>query len=107
MNPKSAGADVNQEAQPPGIESARLDPAVVAELYQQHAEELRAFLVGVLRDRDAAAEALQVTFAKAVEAGHTAHEATLRGWLFKVELAEEPADLLTPEQYTQLTEGEG
>ena len=30
-----------------------------------------------------------------------------RGWLFKVELAEEPADLLTPEQYTQLTEGEG
>ncbi|TDQ46612.1 glycine cleavage system protein GcvH [Actinorugispora endophytica] len=30
-----------------------------------------------------------------------------RGWLFKVELSEEPADLLTPEQYTQLTEGEG
>ena len=30
-----------------------------------------------------------------------------RGWLFKVELADEPADLLTPEQYTQLTEGEG
>ncbi|MBB6173153.1 glycine cleavage system H protein [Nocardiopsis mwathae] len=30
-----------------------------------------------------------------------------RGWLFKVELAEDPADLLTPEQYTQVTEGEG
>ncbi|WP_046472012.1 glycine cleavage system protein GcvH [Allosalinactinospora lopnorensis] len=30
-----------------------------------------------------------------------------QGWLFKVELAEEPSDLLTPEQYTQLTEGEG
>ncbi|RCV51493.1 glycine cleavage system protein GcvH [Marinitenerispora sediminis] len=30
-----------------------------------------------------------------------------QGWLFKVELADEPADLLTPEQYTQLTEGEG
>ncbi|GAB3210532.1 glycine cleavage system protein GcvH [Marinactinospora thermotolerans] len=30
-----------------------------------------------------------------------------QGWLFKVELAEEPTDLLTPEQYTQLTEGEG
>ena len=65
-------------------DSPRLDPAVIAELYQQHAEELRAFLSGVLRDRDAAAEALQVTFTKAVEAGHTAHEATLRGWLFKV-----------------------
>ncbi|ASU82793.1 glycine cleavage system protein H [Nocardiopsis gilva YIM 90087] len=30
-----------------------------------------------------------------------------RGWLFKVELSEDPADLLTPEQYTQVTEGEG
>ncbi|MFC3999642.1 glycine cleavage system protein GcvH [Nocardiopsis sediminis] len=30
-----------------------------------------------------------------------------RGWLFKVEIAGEPSDLLTPEQYTQLTEGEG
>jgi glycine cleavage system H protein len=28
------------------------------------------------------------------------------GWLFKVELAKDPADLLTPEQYTQLIEGE-
>lgn len=83
MNPKSAGADVNPEAEKPQT-GTRLDPAVVADLYQQHAEELRAFLSGVLRDRDAAAEALQVTFAKAVEAGHTAHEATLRGWLFKV-----------------------
>ena len=69
MNPKSAGADVSQGARS-GSDSARLDPAVVAELYQKHAEELRAFLSGVLRDREAAAEALQVTFAKAVEAGH-------------------------------------
>ncbi|GAA4915551.1 glycine cleavage system protein GcvH [Streptomonospora salina] len=30
-----------------------------------------------------------------------------QGWLFKVEVAEEPSDLLSPEQYTQLTEGEG
>ncbi|MBV2362645.1 glycine cleavage system protein GcvH [Streptomonospora nanhaiensis] len=30
-----------------------------------------------------------------------------QGWLFKVEVSEEPADLLSPEQYTQLTEGEG
>ncbi|MFW5416664.1 glycine cleavage system protein GcvH [Nocardiopsis sp. CNT-189] len=30
-----------------------------------------------------------------------------QGWLFKVELSEEPKDLLTAEQYTQLTEGEG
>ncbi|MFD0773098.1 glycine cleavage system protein GcvH [Streptomonospora algeriensis] len=30
-----------------------------------------------------------------------------QGWLFKVEVTEEPSDLLSPEQYTQLTEGEG
>lgn len=30
-----------------------------------------------------------------------------QGWLFKVELTDEPTDLLTAEQYTQLTEGEG
>lgn len=29
-----------------------------------------------------------------------------QGWLFKVDLSDEPTDLLTPEQYTQLTEGE-
>ncbi|MDS1271954.1 glycine cleavage system protein GcvH [Lipingzhangella sp. LS1_29] len=29
-----------------------------------------------------------------------------QGWLFKVDLSEEPTDLLSPEQYTQLTEGE-
>ncbi|RNL85498.1 glycine cleavage system protein GcvH [Halostreptopolyspora alba] len=30
-----------------------------------------------------------------------------QGWLFKVELSQDPSDLLSPEQYTQLTEGEG
>ncbi|WP_017592664.1 glycine cleavage system protein GcvH [Nocardiopsis potens] len=30
-----------------------------------------------------------------------------QGWLFKVELSEDPKELLTAEQYTQLTEGEG
>lgn len=88
MNPKSAGADVSQGdegSHDSGLKaSARLDPATVATLYQTHAEDLRAFLVGVLKDRDAAAEALQVTFAKVVEAGHTAQEETLRGWLFRV-----------------------
>ncbi|QBI55760.1 glycine cleavage system protein GcvH [Streptomonospora litoralis] len=30
-----------------------------------------------------------------------------QGWLFKVEVTEEPSELLSAEQYTQLTEGEG
>ena len=62
----------------------RIDPAVVAALYVEHAEELRKFLIGVLRSSELAAEALQATFSKAVEVGHTARRETLKGWLFRV-----------------------
>lgn len=67
-----------------GSEEGRLDPAVVAELYVEHADELRAFLTGVLRDGELANEAVQATFAKAVETGHTARQETFKGWLFRV-----------------------
>lgn len=50
----------------------------------EYGDDLRAFLIGVLRDRDAAAEVLQSTFTKALEAGHTARSETLKGWLFRV-----------------------
>jgi RNA polymerase sigma factor (sigma-70 family) len=62
----------------------RIDPALVAALFVQHAEELRRFLVGVLRNHEQANDVLQVTFAKAVEMGHTAHEPSLKAWLFRV-----------------------
>ena len=65
-------------------DNGRIDPAVVAALYVEHADELRAFLVGVLRDGELAGEALQATFVKAMEAGHTASEDTRKGWLFRV-----------------------
>lgn len=65
-------------------EDRRLEPAVVAELYQKFAPDLRAFLLGVLRNDDLAAEALQATFTKAVEVGKTARSETIRGWLFQV-----------------------
>jgi RNA polymerase sigma-70 factor (ECF subfamily) len=60
----------------------------VGALYDEHAEELRRFLAGVLRNADLANEALQATFAKAAERGHTAHLETLKGWLFRVALHE-------------------
>jgi RNA polymerase sigma factor (sigma-70 family) len=63
---------------------SRIEPAVLAALYERHAEELGLFLKGVLRNADLAAEALQNTFAKAVESGHTAKEESLKGWLFSV-----------------------
>lgn len=65
-------------------ESVRIDPAVVAAIYSAHADELRAFLTGVLRNGDQAQEVVQATFGKLVELGHTAREETLKGWLFRV-----------------------
>lgn len=62
----------------------KLDPGIVAALFLEHADELRRFAYGILRDHDAAGDVLQATFAKAVERGHTAREETLKGWLFRV-----------------------
>lgn len=65
-------------------DDCRLSPAAVAALYVEHADELRAFLIGVLRNGDLASEALQATFVKATELGHTAQKESLKGWLFRV-----------------------
>lgn len=62
----------------------KLEPAVVAALYVEHAEELRRFLVGLVRDSHLAADVLQAAFAKAVEQGHTAQRESLKSWLFTV-----------------------
>lgn len=61
----------------------RIDPDSVADLYRQHAVEMRAFLAGVLKDRELAAEVLQIVFRKALEKGHTV-SGNIRSWLFKV-----------------------
>lgn len=66
------------------MDAGQLDPADVAQLYAQYAAELKAFLTGVLRNADWASEALQSTFVKAAEAGHTADPRTIKGWLFRV-----------------------
>lgn len=66
----------------------RLDTTRVESLLVQHAGELRRFLRGVLRNVDAAEDALQNTFAKAIEHGHTARDASLRAWLFRVAMNE-------------------
>lgn len=65
-------------------EECKIDPAIVAAMYVEHAEELRNFLIGVLRNAEAASDVVQASFTKAVEVGHTAHSATLKGWLFQV-----------------------
>jgi RNA polymerase sigma-70 factor (ECF subfamily) len=69
---------------PEGLRSSTVDPAALAGLYVQHAEELRRFLTGVLRDPDLAGEVLQVAFAKAVDLGHLVQDGSLKAWLFRV-----------------------
>ena len=66
------------------LETDRLSSVRVASIYAEHGEGLRAFLLGVLQDGELAEEVLQATFAKVVEAGHTAHSGTMKGWLFQV-----------------------
>jgi RNA polymerase sigma factor (sigma-70 family) len=65
-------------------EDTKLDSTVVAQLYVDHAEELRRFLIGVLRDTALAHDALQTTFAKLVEQGHKTREESRKAWLFRV-----------------------
>ncbi len=65
-------------------EKSPLDPSVVAALYVQHGEELRRFLLGILRDAQLTADVLQATFVKMVERGHETQEATRKAWLFRV-----------------------
>lgn len=62
----------------------RLSVETIRVLYETHARELTAFLIGVLRDGDAAEEVVQTTFRRALEAGHEARAETIKGWLFKV-----------------------
>ena len=62
----------------------KLDPAEVSALYVEYGEQLRRFLIGVLRDSQLANDALQAAFAKAVERVHTAREETRKAWLFRV-----------------------
>jgi RNA polymerase sigma-70 factor (ECF subfamily) len=62
----------------------RVDPEEVGRWFHQYGGPLRSFLLGVTGDLEAAEEAVQATFAKAMEAGHTARADSLKGWLFRV-----------------------
>ena len=65
-------------------DDGRLDPTAAADLYGRCADELRAYLTGLLRDRDLAAETLQAAFAKAVEKAGGVEPDGRKAWLFRV-----------------------
>lgn len=71
-------------AEPQGSPAPRLTAETVAALFAQHGEELRRFLVGVLRDQALAADVVQTTFATLLERGEETREETRKAWLFRV-----------------------
>ncbi len=66
----------------------RVDSTFLAASYAEYAEDLRRFLVGVLKDQDQAAEVLQTTFTRALEGKSPPREESVRGWLFQVAFRE-------------------
>ncbi len=67
-----------------------LEPQMIAGLYVQHADALRAFLWGVLRDTQLVQDALQAAFAKLLEHGGGVAPAARKAWLYKVAYNEAP-----------------
>lgn len=65
-------------------ETAVERPSPVALLYVELTEELRKFVLGVVRDPELTDDVMQATFVKAIEHGHEARFETSRGWLFRV-----------------------
>jgi len=68
----------------PEKDERHLDSSVVAGLYVEHGEELRRFLLGILKDAQLTSDVLQATFVKMVERGHETKEASRKAWLFRV-----------------------
>lgn len=62
----------------------RLTEAEIAALYQEHGEELRRFLWGVVADWNQVQDIIQTTFRKLVEVGHETQPDSRKAWLFQV-----------------------
>jgi len=61
------------------------DTAKAKLVYEEHSVGLSRFLLGLLRNEAAAADALQTTFIRLLEKGHTVQQQdSLKSWLFRV-----------------------
>jgi RNA polymerase sigma-70 factor (ECF subfamily) len=58
--------------------------AWAAEAYVEYSPGLRRFIVGVLRDRDAAEDVVQATFAQALAANEDVPPKAIKAWLYRV-----------------------
>jgi RNA polymerase sigma-70 factor, ECF subfamily len=77
-------ADELPDAELPTPEQRPLDSSIVAALYVEHGEELRRFLLGILKDSQLTSDVLQATFVKMVERGHETRASSRKAWLFRV-----------------------
>ena len=80
----AAAAPLTIDAAPALLPTETELRAQVVSLYEAHGEELRRFVLGVVRDIDLTGDVMQATFSKALELGRTARPETLKGWLFRV-----------------------
>lgn len=62
----------------------RLTEAEIAALYQEHGEELRRFLWGVVGNWSQIQDITQTTFRKLMETGHQTQTESRKAWLFQV-----------------------
>ena len=62
----------------------RSTPVDIGAALARHHGELRAYLIGLLRDRDAAEDVLQAVCLKAIREQRELCAESLRGWLFRV-----------------------
>ncbi|MEM7785538.1 MAG: RNA polymerase sigma factor [Planctomycetota bacterium] len=62
-----------------------LDPKQVEAAYEEHSVGLKRFLLGMLGDESTANDALQTTFIRLLEKGHSVQQLdSLKSWLFRV-----------------------
>jgi len=64
------------------------DAAWLTALHAEHELRLRRFVFGVLRNREAAEDVVQATFAKAVAVGGNVQPEAMKSWLYRVALNE-------------------
>lgn len=84
----AAAAPLTIDAAPALVPTETEVRARVIALYETHGEELRRFVLGVVRDIDLTGDVMQATFSKGLELGQTARPETLKGWLFRVAFRE-------------------
>ncbi len=69
-------------------DNGKLDPELVGELYRQYGDELRRFVLGIVRDPNLVNDVIQIAYSKLLERGHETQEQSRKAWLFRVAMNE-------------------